>query len=214
MEKYAQIPVIEKGVVFSDPSYDENVWCQYRKQFTDTNWLMKFETSKEDGFISFQMTLGRPTVLSGVEVSQDREGMNISYPARYNTEQVEIGMDRAKMFCGLKEHWDNFGVSAAISTGTDGYFGDLTVFTCKGEDAPAGFFLIGGIGEIFMDEKALFSHLTGCFNAKEISQERFLNQVDPKSLALRVLAGSEVRHANEFDALQQSSAEKGKDPER
>ena len=197
MEKYAQIPQILNGVVFSDPSYDESVWCQYRKDFRDDNWLMKFESNKEDNFISFQMTLGRSTVLAGVKAEVKDHELLLTHPSRYNVQQVELGMDTACIFCGLKDFLEDFGSEAAIRTGTDGTFGQLLVFTCKGEDAPAGFYLAGGLEEIFMDEKELFQHFMSSFNALEVTPEHFAGRINPKALEVQLRASSEMRHAQE-----------------
>ena len=208
MEKYAQIPKIQKGVVFSDPLYDETVWCQYRKDFSANRWLMKLETTPEDGYLSFTLSLGRPTVLSGVEVVPDNEGIRLKFPERFSLQDKELGMDSAQIFCGLKEHWDGFAQEASIHTGTDGFFGNLMVFTCKGENVPAGFLLFGDIDELFMDENSLFQHFLSSFDAKEISPELFASKTDKNSLGMKLLVGSELRNANEQKAPDHSNPEK------
>lgn len=215
MEKYAQIAVVEKGVVFSDPWYGENVWCQYRKAFHDTDWLLKLETKSEEGYLSFNMTLGRPTVLAGLKFEPAEVGYVVQYPSRYDLQTVELGMDTAKIFLGLKEQWDlavGMRESASIGTGTDGLFGDLQVFTCKGEDAPAGFFLSAGLDEIFMDEEELFQYFLSSFNAKEMEPEMFARRTDPKSIAVKMLASAESKHA--LDAVAKQKKAPDKEPER
>lgn len=208
MEKYAQIPTIQKGVVFSDPLYDEKVWCQYRKDFQANRWLMKLETTPEDGFLSFTLAIGRSTVLSGVEIVPDDEGIRFNFPERFSLEDKELGMDSAQIFCGLKEHWEGFAQEASIHTGTDGFFGNLMVFTCKGEDVPAGFLLFGGVDELFMDENSLFQHFLSSFSAKEITQELYDSKTNKDSLEMKVLIGLELRTANMQEASNRSNPEK------
>lgn len=108
MEKYGQIPLIKEGVVFSDPSYDETVWCQYRKEFTAVDWFVKMKTESKDGFISIQMLLGRPTALASIMTQDTPEGLQITFPARYEVRDVEIGMDSASMFCGYQGELGRF----------------------------------------------------------------------------------------------------------
>lgn len=208
MEKYAQIPQILNGVVFSDPWYDETVWCQYRKDFRDDNWLMKFESNAEDGFISFEMTLGRTTVLSGVKAEVSEDELRLTHPSRYDVQSVDLGMDTACIFCGLKDQLEAFGREAAIHTGTDGIFGNLMVFTCKGESAPAGFYLVGGVEEIFMDENALFQHFLSSFNALEVTPEHFASRINPNALEVKLLASSEIRHAMESKGVKPDQPQK------
>ena len=197
MQKFGQIPIIHDGVVFSDPWYDETVWCQYRKEFTATDWFLKIDTKSENGFISIQMVLGRPTVLASVMTKEVDGGLQINFPGRYEVKDVEIGMDTASIFCGTKEHWDNFAEEASIHTGTDGIFGDLMVFTCKGENDPAGFLLTAGLEENFMDEQELIEHFFSSFNAKEITPEMFQHRTSSKSLAYQMNLSAEVKHAKE-----------------
>lgn len=212
MQKYGQIALIEKGVVFSDPSYDEKVWCQYRKEFTDTDWLVKMETQSKDGFISIQMLLGRPTVMASVMTKETAEGVEVNFPGRYELEQFEIGMDTASIFCGLMEYWDNFSQEGSIGTGTDGIFGDLMVVNCKGDDAPAGFLLLAGLDEIFMNENELIGHLFSCFNAKEITPEMFQHRTSSKSLAYQMLLSAEIQSAKDAGAVAKNTPQK--EPER
>lgn len=204
MERYAQIPIIPTGVVFSDPFYDESVWCQYRKDFRADNWLMKMDSKTEDGIISFTLTLGRSTVLSGVQAIEVEDGIQINYPGRYNTENFQLGMDTACIYCGLKEHWVYFPNEAGLRTGTDGFFGDLTVFTCKGEEDPAGFLMTADLDATFMNEKLLFAHFVSSFNGKEITPEMYAGRINPNSLEVKLMESAELRHAME--------AKQSKDP--
>ena len=197
MQKYGQIPLIHNGVVFSDPGYDETVWCQYRNEFTATDWLVKMDTKAEKGFISIQMLLGRPTVLASVMTKEVDGGLQINFPGRYEVKDVELGMDTAAIFCGTKEQWDNFAEEASIGTGTDGLFGDLMVFTCKGENDPAGFLLTAGLEENFMGEEELIDHFFSSFNAKEITPEMFQHRTSSMSLAYQIILSAEVKHAKE-----------------
>lgn len=199
MKKFAHIPEVKHGVVFSDPSYDESVWCQYRKDFQAKDWLMKLESSAENHFVTFQLTLGRPTILAGVEIQHNEEDYSVVFPGRFDFKEHEIGMDTACIFCGLGDHFASFAEEAAIRTGTDGLFGDLMVFTCRGEQDPAGFLLAGGIDETFMSEKALFDHFLASFSANEITPEIYMKQTSPGNLDLRLAASEELRHASDHD---------------
>lgn len=69
------------------------------------------------------------------------------------------------------------------------------VFTCQGENDPAGFLLTAGVEEIFLNEKELFDHFFSSFNAKEIEQEMFQFRTSSKSLAYRMVLSSEIQHA-------------------
>ncbi len=201
MSKYAFVSEIKDGVVFSDPWYKEDVWCQYRKKFQDTNWYMKLETHEHSGeydVLEFQMVLGRPTMVNSVGVSETEEGYSLSFPEHYSLEDKELGIDSARIYLGNMKNFNEFGESIAFKTGGDGEFGDLFVYTVKGEDAPAGFILLGVFGKDFMDEKELFSHLTACFDGKEISKEEFAERVSEKALANRMLLARELKHAQTF----------------
>lgn len=210
MKIYGQLPEIRKGVVFSDPAYDENTWCQYRKEFHDKNWLMALEAKPEDGLVFFSMTVGRPTILAGVEIQESGNDYQVSRPARFLANNVTLGMDTAKIFCGLKENWDAFAEEASLHTDTDGQFGTLTVFTCKGEDDPAGFLLFGCVDADIINERALCEHMLASFDAKEITPEQFASKTRQSSLEMRLLRSSEITHAN----AHQSKTEQNKDLER
>ena len=196
MTKYAHIPSID-GVVFSDPCYDSTVWCQYRKDFQDSNWYMKLDSSREDDLIFFQMHLGRNTMCADTNVTFEEDTYRIAYPKRYDVDHAELGMDTARMFCGSKENWDEFSEEAAIHTGSDGIFGNLFIFTCIGEQNPAGFILTGAVDSLFAREVDLFATFVSSFEGTEISKEQFDKAVDRKNLSYKMLASKENMTANQ-----------------
>lgn len=200
MEQYGYIPKIEGGVVFSDPDHLGGIWCQYRKNFKDANWLMRMDTSLYDSYLNFNLYIGRPTMMSATFLKED--GETVRCPAHYNVDQKEIGMDTAKIFVGSMKNFESFGESAALHTGTNGFFGDLMIFTCKGEDAPAGFLLMGGIDTTFADEKSLFRHMLSSFDGKEISREEYWAKTDLTSLAYKTLCSNELRSARKYEQSQ------------
>lgn len=211
--RYAKISKIEKGVVFSDPWYGADVWCQYRHAFSAKDWLMELNSRTEDGLVYFEMKLGRPTVSHGVALKEGEEGnYNISYPSKYDVKTVELGMDTACIFCGNMENWDQFGESGALRTGTDGMFGDLMVFTCKGEEEPAGFLLMGVLDEMFGGEEDIFKHLNASFNGQEITLELYAELTSPDSLAYQLCAAQEAKHAKVAKTTQK--AKDTKEPDR
>lgn len=211
--KYARIPEIKKGVVFSDPWYKADVWCQYRKSFSAKDWVMELQSRVEDGYVYFQMKLGRPTASRGVNTSKRDDGsVGIAYPYIYNIDQVELGMDTACIYCGNMENWQKFGEAAAIRTGTDGMFGDLMVFTCRGETDPAGFLLMGVLDESFGNEEEIFKHLNASFNGQEITQELYSELCSQDSLSYQLCAAREAKHANVARFPQREDNEK--EPER
>lgn len=212
MERYAQIPFVPSGVVFSDPAHDESVSCQYRKDFRADNWLLKMVSKAGSGFISFNLILGRSTVLAGVQAQEVEGGIQVNYPGRYDTESFELAMHSARIFCGLKEHFEAFPEEGSLRTGTDGLFGDLMVFTCRGEEAPAGFLLTAGIASHFVNEESLFSHFVSSFNGKEITLEMFARRVSPNSLEVKLMESAEIRHA--MEAKQVKGPEIHKENER
>lgn len=194
--EYAKIPIIHEGVVFSDPSYDENVWCQYRKDFNDTNWLMKLDTRNEDGCLFFDLYLGRPTVVANLRIEElDDDNLSITFPARFEVQDYELGIDTAEIFCGQKENWDAWAQEGAICTGADGMFGSLTVFTCKGETAPAGFLLMGSVDGAMIGGPELFQHLCASFNGTKIREKEFAEQTNIDNLVYKLLQARELRHS-------------------
>lgn len=203
MERYAHIPFIEDGVVFSDPWYGEDVWCQYRKSFLDYNWLMKMESTvdHESDCIEFTLSLGRPTMMGTTKINEGLgSSLTLSHLNYYDVSNMELGMDTAQIYCGSQKNWEQFKDSAALHTGTDGYFGDLMVFTCKGEDIPAGFVLMGSIDSAMVDEETLFAHMLSGFDGQEITKEAFAEKTDLTALSNKVLMSNELRTASRADS--------------
>jgi len=202
--------------VFSDPSYGSDVWCQYRKDFSDKNWFMSLETKDgEYNSIDFSIKLGRPSFVDNFKLEAKGDELRMFYPQRYNLESVELGMDTACIFCGTKENFVNWGEEAAINTGTDGLFGDLYVFTVKGEAQPAGFFLNAFIDKTFITEKELFQELTACFEGKEISKEEFLAKTDSKTMENKMLIAEENHCAKVASIYEANHKDKSQNaPER
>lgn len=197
MEKYAHIPWIEGGVVFSDPWYDSSVWCQYRNNFNISDWFMKMDAKTEDSFVDFKLYLGRSTMMGKTSVAENLEDGSLTLTSRpvYKHESIEIGMDTASMFCGSMKNWEQFREEASLRTGTDGTFGVLIVLTCKGETEPAGYVLVGSIEEMFVNEEELFNHFVSSFDAREITREHFDRAVSLDSIANRILLAKELASA-------------------
>lgn len=199
MSKYAHIDSIKDGVVFSDPWYDENTWCQYRKEFTDSNWFMKLESYEgEFDTLCFQLVLGRPTMVNSVNPRETEEGYSFRFPEHYVMSDKELGIDTACIYIGSMKNFHDFGESIAFKTGGDGGFGDLFVYTIKGEEAPAGFILFGAFDKAFMTEENLFRSLVASFDGKEISKEDFDLGISEKVLANRMLLANELSIAQSF----------------
>lgn len=207
MTKYAHIDEIRNGVVFSDPWYDENVWCQYRCAFADKNWFMKLETRVEDDVLLFQLDLGRPTMVKSVEAKETEEGYSFRFPEHYIMKDKELGIDSARIYLGNMKNFNDFGESIAIHTGGDGGFGDLFVYTVKGEEVPSGFILFGAFDNDFMTEEQLFNELKASFDGKELNKEAFMELTSEKLLANRMLLARELQHAQSI--IEDKNSEKG-----
>ena len=80
--------------------------------------------------------------------------------------------------------------------------------TCKGEDEPAGFLLIGGVDPDITGEDKLFRTFTAGFGGHEIDRERFEKLTDPNSLEVRKQLMREFRH---LKAHEQADKPQGKD---
>ena len=219
MSKYAVVNEIKDGVVFSDPNYNDTVWCQYRKAFTDRNWFMKLDTeiSKED-ILLFQMTFGRPTMVNSVQAKETEEGYTFRFPEHYSMSDNELGIDTARIYLGNMKNFNEFNESIAFHTGADGAFGDLFIYTVKGEVAPAGFVLFGAFDRDFMDEEKLFAQLKATFDGKEISKEEFAEKVSGTTLANRMLLARELKHAQSFttktEQVKETQKQASDSPER
>ena len=195
--RYAEIPMLKGGVVFSDPFYGPEVWCQYRKKFhPSSSWVMRMESScDDDGFAEFALFLGRRSTMSGLRVSEDGEHMAICHYKHHNLETKEIGADTACVYIGSMYGFEQWGEVAAIKTGADGLFGELYVVTCEGEDEPAGFLFMGAIDTVVTDEDKLFRTVVSAFDGREINRERFevlTNRNDPE---VRKALAKETHHA-------------------
>lgn len=213
--RYAHIPHLENGVAFSDPWYGEDVWCQYRKDFQDTNWFMKLESQLKEGEYSeqcFRLTFGRPTLVNSVRLEESEEELSVFSPMRYDVKAVELGIDTACIFCGSLKDFHDFGESIAFRTGADGMFGNLFVFTLKGETQPAGFVLDCGFDPHFMYEDKFFQHLLSSFAGKEISEKEFAAGISQNNLGNRMLLANELRTSSQQP--EKNAPAKGPAPER
>ena len=206
--QYAYIPEIKNGLVFSDPWYDESVWCQYRNDFAASNWIMKLDAKENNGYIDFELYIGRPTMVRTVHVKDDSVGSySILHPSRYSVETKELGIDTAKIFIGRREEWDEFKEEAALYTGADGSFGSLEVFTCHGETAPAGYLLLASVDVSLIDQAELFTHLTSSFGGSKIDEKLYQKITDPTSLDYIVMDVNECLH---YQAAMEKATEKDK----
>lgn len=209
MTRYAQIPEI-KGVAFSDPWYDESVWCQYRKDFRENDWYMKMETLRdEEGYFDVSLFLGRRTLMAQLSVEKGGEqGDSVSYPYYCNFESTEIGIDTAKVYIGNLENFAAWGEEGAIRTGVDGMFGELFEFTCKNEAQPAGFVLFSALDGSITNEDELFMTLLSSFEGKEIDKEKYNHAID--NLAVKAMIANEHRAAKTVkteNAMQQENSD-------
>lgn len=214
--RWAEIPQL-KGVAFSDPMYQDDVWCQYRRDFNPSSgWVMRMETTRDEtGIVEFALSLGRPTTMSGLSVVDSGESVSFKHYKHHSIENYEIGIDSAQVFVGSFENFEKWGEDASIRTGADGLFGELHVISCKGEDEPAGFLLLGGIDGDVVGEDELFRTITAGFDGHEIDKARFEQLTDPNDLAMRLELAKEVRRANALEKPDKPQPEKGKsDPER
>jgi len=199
MSKYAFFENISSGVVFSDPLYGEDVWCQYRKAFTDKNWYMQLDCKKEPhyGFLDFKIVFGRPTLVGNTRFEETPDSISTYTPKHYALKSVELGIDSAHIFCGSMKDFKEFGESIAISTGGDGMFGELYELTLRGDEKPVGYVLFCSFDPTFMSENDFFKHLLSSFEGKEISREDFEYGVSPKNLKNRLLLSSELASLQE-----------------
>lgn len=218
--RYAEIPQIRKGVAFSDPSYDSSVWCCYQKEFNPSSgWVMRLETTRdEEGVVEFTLSLGRRTTMSGLSLTDDDgEGASFRYYKHQSIEDREIGIDSACVFVGSLQNFEDFGDAASIYTASDGLFGDLYIISCKGEEEPSGFLLVGGIDGDITGEDELFRTIVAGFDGHEIDQERFERLTDPNDIEIRKGLAKEIRLADIFERSGKAQPTKGKDkdaPER
>lgn len=196
--RYAHIPEIKNGVVFSGSHFAENTEGQYSKNFSDRNWLLRLNTFSDGQILGFDLYVGRPTSVGATLIKETGDGnYRIDFPLRYNAEAVAINCD-SKAFCGVQERWEPDNKGSVIDTGLTGELGMLYVFTCKGEQNPAGFLFTGVVSEEFVNEDMLFSHLISSFGGMGISQELFGKKASPDSLDAMMLFAEEMKHAENF----------------
>lgn len=205
MERYAYIPEIKGGVVFSDPYYDSNAQGQFRSQFNAQDWFMRLDSKSEGGYTDFTMYLGRRTMMHNTSIKLADDGAeDIAYPSIYDAKSVELNVgNTAQIYCGSKENWDHAREFATIPTGVDGTIGGLVVLTCRGESDPAGFIFIGALDESIGNEDALFRHLLFSFDGEEITQEQYMNHTQPNTLLYHMIMSEELRHANQINEKSQ-----------
>ena len=215
--RFAEIPQVRGGVAFSDPSYSADVWCCYQKAFNPSSgWAMRMESSlDEDGYVEFMLFLGRRSTMSGLRVVENEQGASIHHFAHHEIEVREIGIDTARVYCGSLCGFQEWGEEASIYTAADGLFGELRILTCKGEDEPAGFLLMGAVDGAITDEDELFRTVTAAFDGHEIDRERFEKITDPNSFEVRQAIDKEIRHAKAIEQGEKPKSTKGKNtPER
>ncbi|MBQ9955186.1 MAG: hypothetical protein IJO87_07125 [Eggerthellaceae bacterium] len=214
--KYAEIPQVRGGVAFSDPDYSPDTWCCYQRAFNPSGgWIMKMESARdEDGYVEFALTLGRRSMMSGLRVVENGEGAVIRHLAHHQLEAKAIGCDTARVFVGSLDCFERWGEEASIYTAADGLFANLQVVTCKGEDEPAGFLLIGAIDGGITSEDELFRTIVSAFDGHEIDRSRFAKLVDPNSLEIRRELVKELRRARAFEQGEKPNEKGEGDTER
>lgn len=208
--KYCHIAELKKGVVFSDPSYEETIWCQYRKEFQANDWLMKVESSVEDGILRMNICLGRATFSRYVKTQEMEKGLSITHPRRYEIKETELGIDTARIFLGTKENWEQFREEASVYTAADGLFGDLLEFTCKGENTPCGYVMIASVDASLTNSQELFQLLSQSFSGKEITKGEYLEAINPEKFSFKQLEASEAMHSQKALLQEQNTAEHNK----
>lgn len=196
--KYAEIPQVRGGVAFSDPTYSSNVWCCYQRAFNPSSgWVMSMKpTRDEDGFVEFALILGRRSMMSGFKVVENDEGAVIHHLAHHQFEGREIACDTARVFVGSLDNFEKWGEEASVYTAADGLFGQMYEVSCKGEDEPAGFLLMGAVDGGITDEDELFRTIVSAFGGYEIDRERFEKLIDPNDLGVRKELAKEIRRAS------------------
>ena len=211
-EKYAHIPQIKGGIIFSDPWYGPDVWCQYRNEFSDKDWLMKMESQTEDGSIYVNLTLGNAYFSANLTTKEAGEDLQLYYPNDLKVHEVELGIDTAKIFCGSMDNWNAWREEGAIHTGADGMFGNLLVFHRAEEKTPVGFLLLAGLDGTFASEKELFQTLCASFDGQEITKEQYTQLCQSYSLNQKIRTAAEQGTTN--DGVSPAQAKESQDHER
>lgn len=168
--KRAHIPFLN-GIIISDPSYSNDVWCRYESNVVGKDWSMFFDSHTtadnefpEFSYIDFSLIIGNEEIASRIRKIDDR----IVYPAKLEVNSFEIGMDTACFCCGAKDKVNHFGEMMAINTGTDGLLGDVYEFKLNGK--VEAIYFMGSIDASFIDERGLFQHFKSGFDAIEKEQ--------------------------------------------
>lgn len=196
--KYAEIPQVRGGVAFSDPTYSSDVWCCYQRAFNSSGgWVMSMKSTRdEDGFVEFTLILGRRSMMSGFKVVEDDEGAVIHHRAHHQLEAKEIGCDTAQVFVGSLDNFEKWGEEASIYTAADGLFGQMYEVSCKGENEPAGFLLMGAIDGGITSEDELLRTIVSAFDGHEIDRMRFEKLTNPNDIEVRKELAKEIRRAS------------------
>lgn len=195
--RYAVLSPIKKGIVFSDPCFDDVVYWQYRKEFQSTGWLMKLETTVDtNNVIDLRLSIGRKTLMAGIQFEKDGSGREFTtYPGNYRFDEVEIETDRPKVFVGTMENFLLQGEDGAIYTGASGLFGDLYVFTNRGEQTPAGFLLLASVDGAVINQDEFFDTIRSSFDAVEIEKEAYEAAIDQNTISFKLARLEELKTA-------------------
>ncbi len=136
-------------IVFTDPCYDENVWCKFQKTISapqdfdiEVEISDYYDDSKVIGNDIRMQLFNRKYMLDICPLVSIDDG-KVKYNSKIITQNdYELGMDTARMCFGINEKADeiiiyskkeetmedimsNKSDAFALNTGTDGYFGDL-----------------------------------------------------------------------------------------
>lgn len=211
-ERFAEVPQIKKGVAFSDPSYDASVWCQYRKEFQASDWVMKMESTRDEyDYVDFTLMLGRKTCLSGTSINETEQGKSFSYYKHYGVKEAELGCDTASIFVGSLDNFENWAEEGSVYTAADGLFGNLYEFGDKVTGEPAGYLLIGSVDSAVTNEDDLFQTIRSSFDAIEVSKERYEQLTDKEDFDLKLDLAKEIAQANALEKNGRDNRAKGKE---
>lgn len=166
--KRASLPEL-KGVLFTDPSYEQGTWCRYEADINPKGWVMDYRAQDcdDDGyrFASFMLLLASPETASKIKFNEDLT--SFSHPASMKAEQRTVGMDTACVYIGPAAQFDpeEWQPSCALRTGTDGEFGAAyELASAKGVEAIV---LFGFIDADFGSAESVWEYLLSSFEAVE-----------------------------------------------